>query len=250
MRLDEQDMRKIRGREISLIFQDPVAGLNPMLDIGSQVGEVLQEHLAISRREAREQAEQVLGRLGLPNPSQLVTMYPFQLSGGMAQRVMIGMALALNPKLVIADEPTSSLDVTIQAQILEFLKRLRRERNMSIVLISHDLGVMASMAEDVAVMYAGTVVELTDIRTLYRHPAHPYTWGLMQAIPQSDGPRRRLHTIEGLPPSLLELPDQCPFLPRCHKAISRCRSDGMPPLEEVAPGQWVACYNPMTRIEE
>jgi oligopeptide/dipeptide ABC transporter ATP-binding protein len=250
MGLDEQEMRTIRGREISLIFQDPIAGLNPMLDVGSQVGEVLQEHLDLSRREAREQAEVVLGRLGLPNPSQLVNMYPFQLSGGMAQRVMIGMALALNPKLVIADEPTSSLDVTIQAQILEFLKRLRRERNMSIVLISHDLGVMASMAEDVAVMYAGTVVELTDIRTLYRYPSHPYTWGLMQSLPQADGPRRRLHTIEGLPPSLLELPDQCPFLPRCHKAISRCRSDSMPPLEEVEPGQWVACYNPMSRIED
>lgn len=247
--LEETQMRAIRGREISLVFQDPVAGLNPMLDVGSQVGEVLQEHLAISRRDAREEAKVVLTRVGLPNPTQLVDMYPFQLSGGMAQRVMIGMALALNPKLIIADEPTAALDVTIQAQILEFLKRLRRERDMSILLISHDLGVMASMAEEVAVIYAGTVIELADTRTLYRYPAHPYSWGLMQSLPQADLPRRRLHTIAGIPPSLMELPDQCPFLPRCHKAVSLCRTESRPPLQEVSPGQWVACYNPMVRVD-
>jgi peptide/nickel transport system ATP-binding protein len=243
--LSEDELRRLRGRSISMIFQDPVSGLNPVLPIGKQVEEILASHLEIPKKERKRRTLELLRQVGLPDADRLVGQYPFHLSGGMCQRVMIAIATALNPSVIIADEPTSALDVTVQAQILAELNRLRETRGTAILLITHDLGVVAQMADDVAVMYAGSIVETGDVGTIFQRPRHPYTWALLSTLPRIDAPRTHLQAIPGSPPSLLNLASECAFTPRCAKALTRCRQDRAPALEEVAPGQRVACYNPV-----
>jgi oligopeptide/dipeptide ABC transporter ATP-binding protein len=242
----EEELRRIRGRRISMIFQDPVSGLNPVLPIGKQVEEILTSHLDIPKKERKRRVIDVLRHVGLADAERIADSYPFHLSGGMCQRVMIAMATALNPSVVIADEPTSALDVTVQAQILNELDALRAQRGTAIVLITHDLGVVAQMADDVAVMYAGRFIEVGDVRQIFKEPRHPYTWALMQTLPRLDRSRGEpLHAIPGSPPSMIELPEECAFLPRCRKATLQCRTDPAPPLATVGPGQFAACYNPV-----
>jgi len=245
LQMSEAELRRLRGHSISMIFQDPVSGLNPVLPIGKQVEEILASHLDIPKRERRERAIELLGQVGLAEPERVASQYPFHLSGGMCQRVMIAMATALNPGVIIADEPTSALDVTVQAQILAELNALRQARGTAIVLITHDLGVVAQMADDVAVMYAGSVVEAGEVGAVFESPRHPYTSALIAALPRVDGGREHLRPIPGAPPSLLNLGPECPFLGRCSKALSRCRTEPMPPLEAVTLRQRVACYNPV-----
>jgi peptide/nickel transport system ATP-binding protein/oligopeptide transport system ATP-binding protein len=248
--LTHEELRRVRGREIAMVFQDPATGLNPVLSVGQQVQEIITTHLDVPKREARRRTLEVLDQMGLPEPEQVSTRYPFQLSGGMAQRVMIAIATALNPKVLILDEPTSALDVTVQAAILEDLRRLQSRYGTSILLITHDLGVVAQMADAVAVMYAGSVVEYADAHTLFARPRHPYTWSLLASRPrwdrEGDG---RLPSIKGTPPSLIDLPDECPFLPRCPKATNVCRSEPIPPLAELERGHLAACYNPIFQEE-
>jgi oligopeptide/dipeptide ABC transporter ATP-binding protein len=248
--LPEAELRPLRGRAISMIFQDPVAGLNPVLPIGQQVEEVMTTHLRASKHQARSMAHEALRRAGLADPERLSKRYPYQLSGGMCQRVVIAIATALNPSVIIADEPTSALDVTIQAGILSELQRLRREQDVAILLITHDLGVVAQMADEVAVMYAGRIAEQGPTREVYRHPRHPYTWSLFATLPRVDRADRPLLPIRGAPPDPSELPDECAFIPRCRKALSLCRERPSPPLEELAPGHRAACYNPVVHQEE
>lgn len=247
--LAPDEMRLLRGKEISIVFQDPSSSLNPVLSVGQQVEEIITNHLDVSRREARRQAIDVLRRIGLPDPAEVVKRYPFQLSGGMAQRVMIAIATALLPDVLILDEPTSALDVTVQAAILEDLRGLQREHGTSIVLITHDLGVVAQMADDVAVMYAGSVVEYATALAVFSRPRHPYTWSLLASRPRWDKERTevgRLMAIRGAPPSLIDLPDECSFLGRCPKATSVCRIEPMPPLAPIeGDGHLIACYNPI-----
>jgi oligopeptide/dipeptide ABC transporter ATP-binding protein len=248
--MSSEELRRLRGREISMIFQDPVAGLNPVLPIGLQVEETITTHLSLPKKEARRMTLDILRHLGLPHPERLVQQYPFHLSGGMCQRVMIAIATVLSPRVIIADEPTSSLDVTIQAAILEELNRLKREREVSIILITHDLGVVAQMADEVAVMYAGRIVESGQAREIFRRPRHPYTWALLSALPRLDGSQGPLRSIKGSPPDLGELPPECAFLPRCHKAVSACRQEPWPPLKELSSGHWAACFNPVYQEAE
>ncbi|MBI4233609.1 MAG: ABC transporter ATP-binding protein [Chloroflexi bacterium] len=241
--MSNEEVRRIRGREIATVFQDAQAALNPTLTVGSQVEEVLLAHTQMSKKQARGVAAELFHHMGLPDPKHVLDQYPFQISGGMAQRVMLAMALALEPEILIADEPTSNLDVTLQADILLRLRALQRERSASILLITHDLGVIAQMAEDVAVMYAGSLVEYAETKALFRHPSHPYTWGLFQALPRVDNPTATLHPMRGSPPNLVDLPEQCPFLPRCPKATNICRLNPKPPLQEKEQGHQAACYN-------
>jgi oligopeptide/dipeptide ABC transporter ATP-binding protein len=248
--MSSEQLRRLRGREISMIFQDPVAGLNPVLPIGLQVEETITTHLSLPKKEARRMTLDILRHLGLPHPERLVQQYPFHLSGGMCQRVMIAIATVLSPKVIIADEPTSSLDVTIQAAILEELNRLKREREVSIILITHDLGVVAQMADEVAVMYAGRIVESGQVGEIFRRPRHPYTWALLSALPRLDGSQGPLRFIKGSPPDLGELPPECAFLPRCHKAVNACRQEPWPPLKELSSGHWAACFNPVYQEPE
>ena len=252
LRLKGEELRKIRGREIAIVFQDPSTSLNPVLSIGDQVEEVIRTHRRVSKREAKAMSIDVLGQLGLPDPEEIVRRYPFQLSGGMAQRVMIAIAMALNPSVLILDEPTSALDVTVQAAILEDMAQLQERHGTSIILISHDLGVVAQMADTVAVMYAGHIAEHADAATLFRSPRHPYTASLLASRPRPDQESSgRLAAIEGAPPSLIDLPDECAFLPRCHKATSECRTERAPSLLPVGPAAHVAaCYNPMYREDD
>lgn len=242
--LTDAERRAIRGDDMSMVFQDPVAGLNPLLTVGRQIEEVLSEHTNIPKKEARRRVIEVMRDLGIPRPEHAAGLYPFEISGGMAQRVMIGMATILDPKLLIADEPTTSLDVTVQAMILEELRRLR-DRGAAILLITHDLGVVAQVADDMAVMYGGRIVEYGDVDAIFRAPRHPYTFGLMSTLPRVDGPRERLPVIPGNSPTLIDQGDECPFLDRCPKARSVCRTDPFPAFEEVEPGHFVACYNQM-----
>jgi peptide/nickel transport system ATP-binding protein len=244
-RLDDDALRRLRGNEIAMIFQDPVSGLNPVLPVGRQVEEILASHLRLDKKERKRRAIEALRNVGLPDPERIANSYPFHLSGGMCQRVMIAMATALNPHVLIADEPTSSLDVTVQAQILGELNALRRERGTAILLITHDFGVVAQIADRVAVMYGGSLIEQGDVLTVFRKPRHPYTWALLNTLPRLDGRHEHLQIIPGSPPSLLNLPDACAFAPRCSKALSRCRQSPAPPLEAIEPGHLVACYNPI-----
>ncbi len=236
-------LRAIRGQEISLIFQDSGAALNPVIPIGRQVEEIMLEHTDMGKRQARSVAEDLLRQMGIPDARRMLDQYPFQLSGGMAQRVMMAIGVALNPRVLIADEPTSNLDVTLQAEMLQRLRRLRQENHSAIMLITHDLGVIAQMAERVVVMYGGTVVEQATTRDLFVRHYHPYTWGLFQALPRLDAPQRSLTPMRGAPPQMMDPPDQCPFLARCSKATAECRTSPRPPLEEIAANHWVACYN-------
>ena len=243
--MTEAELRSLRGRSISMIFQDPVSGLNPVLPVGKQVEEILASHLDIPKRERRSRALSLLRQVGLAEPERIAGQYPFHLSGGMCQRVMIAMATALNPQIVIADEPTSALDVTVQAQILTELEQLRRRSGTSILLITHDLGVVAQMADEVAIMYAGSIVETGPVTSVFRSPRHPYTWALLSTLPRIDGERAPLHAIPGSPPSLLNLGPECPFLPRCSKALTQCRQEPAPALSAVGTAQLAACYNPI-----
>ncbi|WP_240417264.1 ABC transporter ATP-binding protein [Paenibacillus periandrae] len=230
VQLDEAQMRNIRGNEISMIFQEPMTSLNPVFTIGNQLIEAINQHLKLGKKEARALAIEMLKKVGIPRADAIIDEYPHALSGGMRQRVMIAMALSCKPKLLIADEPTTALDVTIQAQVLELMKKLRKEIGTAIILITHDLGVIAEMADKVIVMYAGQVVEETDVFTLFDNPLHPYTKGLIGSIPQIDGDlEERLVSIPGTVPSLLQMPNGCRFHSRCAFAMERCVNE-VPPL--------------------
>lgn len=236
----EKDMMKIRGNEISMIFQEPMTSLNPVLTIGEQINEVLRLHQHLSKKEATQKSIEMLKLVGMPLPEKRVNEYPHQLSGGMRQRVMIAMALACNPKLLIADEPTTALDVTIQAQILELMKELKEKLGTAIILITHDLGVVAEVADDIMIMYAGKVVEYGDVNSVFSNPEHPYTQGLLGSIPDINKEVEKLDTIEGLVPSLYDMPKGCRFNPRCKYASEKCR-DKQPALTDLQ-GHKVRCF--------
>jgi len=241
--LSHGQMRRIRGREIAMIFQDPATSLNPVLTIGRQIGEALVLHMGISPRQAHDRAVALLEMVGIPQAAERVNAYPFQLSGGMRQRAMIAMALSCAPQVLIADEPTTALDVTIQAQILDLVRRLRDKLGMAIIWITHDLGIVAGLAERVLVMYAGFVVEDAPVKDLYADPRHPYTLGLLASLPRMDAARdqgEHLRPIGGQPPDLIGLPQGCPFQPRCPYRIERCAEN--PALTEIAPERRLACW--------
>ena len=246
LRAPPEQMRALRGQEISLVFQDAQAALNPIEAIGPQLEEVILEHSNISLRNANRMAMDMLFEMGMPDPKRVMGQYPFALSGGMCQRVMMAIALVLRPKLLIADEPTSGLDVTLQAEILQKMKDLVKEHNSSILLITHDMGVVASMAKKVSVIYAGNVVETADVIPLFNRPQHPYTWSLLQALPRLDDPGRRIEPLPGSPPDMVKLPPECPFVPRCFKAQSECRVKPKPMPREIEAGHFISCYNPVT----
>ncbi len=240
--LPESEMRHIRGKEIAMIFQDPMTSLNPVLSIGFQIMEPLMLHLRMGKKEARERAVELLHMVGIPEPHKRVDDYPHQFSGGMRQRAMIAMALACQPTVLIADEPTTALDVTIQAQIVDLVKRLRDEIGMALIWITHDLGVVAGLADRVIVMYAGLIMEDAPVDELYERPQHPYTRALLRSLPRMDAEAGQpLEVIEGLPPDLLEMPAGCPFAPRCPFVRDQCRTE-RPPLLEIQPGHRVACW--------
>jgi oligopeptide transport system ATP-binding protein len=242
LKTPEEEMEQIRGREIAIVFQDPMTSLNPVLTIGRQITEGLCCHIGISPQEAKEKAVSLLETVGIPDARNRMNAYPHQFSGGMRQRVMIAMALACDPKVLIADEPTTALDVTIQAQIVELVIRLREERGMAIIWITHDLGVVAGLADRVAVMYAGYIVEEANVDDLYESPRHPYTLALLNSLPRADQRRhQKLHSIPGSPPSLLVEPKGCPFAPRCSYTMDICRTSN-PTLREVANGHRIACW--------
>jgi oligopeptide/dipeptide ABC transporter ATP-binding protein len=247
-----EDMRSIRGNKIAMIFQEPMTSLNPVFTVGNQIEEVLKLHQPeLSKQARREKSIEQLRLVGIPSPEQRIDEYPHQLSGGMRQRVMIAMSLACEPDILIADEPTTALDVTIQAQILELMKKLQNELGMGIIMITHDLGVVAETCDDVAVMYCGQIVERADVRTLFAHPRHPYTKGLIESIPSFDSTlgktRDRLPTIDGMVPSLFELPAGCNFQDRCKHADEKCRGQqGEPALAEIAKDHRVSCFHPLS----
>ncbi len=242
LKISEDEIRKIRGNKIAMIFQDPMTSLNPVLTIGQQLGEPLMLHMGMSKKEAREESIRLLKVVGIPEPEKRIDDYPHQFSGGMRQRVMIAMALACNPRILIADEPTTALDVTIQAQIIDLVKKLRDEIGMAIIWITHDLGIIAGLAQRVNVMYAGFIIEAAPVKKLYGDPRHPYTMGLLGSVPRLDAPvKEKLTPIEGLPPDLIELPPGCPFAPRCEYVIDRCLEEN-PPLEYVDTDHSVACW--------
>jgi oligopeptide transport system ATP-binding protein len=242
LKLKDEEMRRIRGNKIAMIFQDPMTSLNPVLTIGRQISEALELHKGLDRRAARKRTIELLEMVGIPSARTRVDDYPHQFSGGMRQRVMIAMAISCEPRLLIADEPTTALDVTIQAQILDLINRLRRELGMALILITHDLGVVAGVCDRIAVMYAGYIVEEASAEDLFSDPRHPYTLGLLRSVPRIDQPRReRLIPIEGFPPDLIYLPQGCPFVPRCAYAVERCELEN-PALRPVAPGHRVACW--------
>jgi len=248
--MTDKELRSVRGKEIAMIFQDPMTSLNPVLTVELQITEVLRAHLGIGRAEARNRAWELLDAVGIPSARARANDYPHQFSGGMRQRAMIAIALACNPKLLIADEPTTALDVTIQAQILDLLRGLVAEFQTALILITHDLGVVAGMCERVHVMYGGTFVERGDALTLFETPRHPYTLGLLQSVPRLDVARgQRLQPIEGQPRNMLSEPTTCPFAPRCRYAIERCLEERplLEPLE--ASGHEAACFNPVDPLE-
>jgi oligopeptide/dipeptide ABC transporter ATP-binding protein len=230
LELSEEELREIRGNEMAMIFQDPMTSLNPVYKVGDQIVEGIQTHEKINKRGAKGRAVDLLRQVGIPNPEARVDDYPHQFSGGMRQRAMIAMALANNPDVLIADEPTTALDVTIQAQIIELIDKLKDDFNSSVILITHDLGVVADVADEIAVMYAGRIVERGSTRQVFYDPQMPYTWGLLGSIPRLDRPKpEKLHSIEGTPPSLINLPRGCKFRPRCPHAFDKCVEH--PPLE-------------------
>ena len=250
LNLDPGDMRKIRGNKIAMIFQEPMTSLNPVFTIGNQIEEVLELHQTqLSSKERHLKAIEMLRLVGIPSPEKRVQEYPHQLSGGMRQRVMIAIALSCEPDILIADEPTTALDVTIQAQILELMKKLQKELGMGIILITHDLGVVAETCDDVAVMYCGQIVESANVKTLFRHPRHPYTKGLINSIPSFDSTtgakKERLQTIEGMVPSLFDLPVGCSFQTRCPNVTEVCKRHPGPTLTEQASNHQVSCFNPL-----
>ncbi len=240
--LDDDRMRQIRGKEIAMVFQEPMTSLNPVLTIGRQLTETLEVHLHMSKEAAKARAIEVLNLVGIPDAERRLSQYPHQFSGGMRQRVMIAMALSCDPKLILADEPTTALDVTIQAQILELLKDLSERFGVAIIIITHNLGVVARYADRVNVMYAGKVIERGTARVIYHNPRHPYTLGLLRSVPRFDQPRKaKLDPIEGQPPDLADLPPGCSFKPRCRFAIERCAAE-IPPLLAVDTEHLSACW--------
>ena len=242
LKVDSEEIRKVRGNKIAMVFQDPMTSLNPVLTIGRQIDEALELHMGMDKREARRRTIELLGMVGIPEAAERADDYPHQFSGGMRQRVMIAMALSCNPRILIADEPTTALDVTIQAQIVDLVKRLRDEIGMAIIWITHDLGVVAGLAEKLIVMYAGYIVERANVKDLYKDPRHPYTIGLLGSLPRLDEKRkRRLFSMRGLPPDLIDLQPGCPFAPRCDYVIDRCWEE-TPPLQPVALNHEVACW--------
>jgi oligopeptide/dipeptide ABC transporter ATP-binding protein len=240
LKLSAAERREIRGNQMSMIFQEPMTSLNPVYTVGMQMSEPLRYHYNMGQLEAREKAVEALRLVGIPAPEQRIGEYPHQLSGGMRQRVMIAMALMCGPQLIIADEPTTALDVTIQAQILELLKRLQKELGMSILMITHDLGVVADMTERVIVMYAGRIIEEGPVRQIFKAPRHPYTQGLLESIPRIDTPAGRLSSIDGVVPSPLDFPAGCRFGPRCRYRMDKC--DESPELTDMGQGSRVACW--------
>jgi oligopeptide/dipeptide ABC transporter ATP-binding protein len=245
IRLSDQELRKIRGKEIAMIFQDPMTSLNPVLTIGRQIREALETHFDLDRGEAEARAGELIERVGIPSAKARLKDYPHQFSGGMRQRAMIAMALACKPKLLIADEPTTALDVTIQAQILDILRELVREERTALILITHDLGVVAGMCERVNVMYGGMFMETASAEDLFASPRHPYTLGLLESIPRLDASRReQLKPIPGAPRDMLSPPAACPFQPRCRFEVDASRQE-VPPLVEIEPDHHVACFNPV-----
>ena len=246
LKVSDEEIRSIRGNKIAMIFQDPMTSLNPVLTIGRQIMEALELHLGMDKQQARARAVELLELVGIPSAADRIDNYPHQFSGGMRQRAMIAMGLSCNPQLLIADEPTTALDVTIQAQIIDLVKRLRDEIGMAIIWITHDLGVVAGMADRVIVMYAGYIVEEAPVKELYQNPRHPYTLGLLASLPRLDAERpRKLKSIEGLPPDLIDFPKGCPFYARCNYRIDVCARE-MPPLRTVGVGHKVACHVDVT----
>jgi oligopeptide transport system ATP-binding protein len=248
-RLSDRELRRIRGRDIAMIFQDPMTSLNPVLTIGRQIREALETHFDMSKAEANRRVAELLDDVGIPSAEVRLKDYPHQFSGGMRQRAMIAMALACEPKLLIADEPTTALDVTIQAQILDLLRKLVEDRDTALILITHDLGVVAGMCERVSVMYAGMFMETGNAEQLFNRPRHPYTLGLLQSVPRLDAERKtKLQPIEGAPRDMLRPPQACPFQPRCRFEVEQSREE-VPQLRELEPGHMVACFNPVP-VEE
>jgi oligopeptide transport system ATP-binding protein len=244
------EIRQVRGNQVAMIFQDPMTSLNPVLTIGRQIGEALELHLGMKREDARNRSAELLEMVGIPRAEERLDDYPHQFSGGMRQRAMIAMGLACSPQLLIADEPTTALDVTIQAQIVDLVKRLRDEIGMAIIWITHDLGVVAGLADRVMVMYAGFVVEEAPVKVVYGDPRHPYTLGLLGSLPRLDEIREeKLTSIEGLPPDLIALPEGCPFAARCVYAIEKCMTE-RPELEPVGPRHRIACWVDVTQVGE
>lgn len=244
LRLNEKQMRNVRGNRISMIFQEPMTSLNPIFSVGYQVSEAIRLHQKASKRKAMDLTVEMFQKVGIPDPETRIREYPHQLSGGMRQRVMIAMALSCNPKMIIADEPTTALDVTIQAQILELINRLKQDSGASILLITHDLGVIAEMADSVAVMYTGKIMEYSDSDDLFAQPKHPYTLGLMDSIPNIDRPpskNKMFQSIPGVVPSLLNLPKGCPFQERCSETFDKCCKEE-PSFFEIVPGHLVRCW--------
>ena len=242
LKMSKDEMRAVRGAQIGMVFQDPMTSLNPVLTVGRQLQEPLMLHLGMTKKQAEERAAQLLEMVGIPNAADRLGDYPHQFSGGMRQRVMIAMALSCSPQVLIADEPTTALDVTIQAQIMDLVKRLRNELGMAIIWITHDLGVVAGLAQRVIVMYGGFIIEEAQVDELFANPAHPYTIGLIGSLPRVDQTEhRKLYSIEGLPPMLFEKPNHCPFAPRCKFALDHCWKEN-PPLELVGPEHRAACW--------
>lgn len=242
MKIPESQMMKIRGNDMAMIFQEPMTALNPVFTVGFQITEAILLHQDVNKEQARKLAIDMLRKVGIPEPEKRIDEYPHELSGGMRQRAMIAMSLSCNPRLLFADEPTTALDVTIQAQILELMNSLQKEYGMAIVMITHDLGVIAEMAQRVVVMYAGKVVEYADVYTLFKKPRHPYTWGLMNAIPKLDEDKEVLYNIPGVVPDPLDFPDGCRFNTRCPLATEKCRKEE-PPLIEVEENHTSACWH-------
>ncbi|WP_406506967.1 ABC transporter ATP-binding protein [Streptomyces sp. NBC_00212] len=241
LKLKEDERRKIRGSEMAMIFQDALSSLNPVLSVGDQLSEMFTVHRGMSRKDGKAKAVELMDRVRIPAAKERVGQYPHQFSGGMRQRIMIAMAMALEPSLIIADEPTTALDVTVQAQVMDLLAELQRELNMGLILITHDLGVVADVADKIAVMYAGRIVEQAPVHEIYKKPAHPYTKGLLESIPRLDQKGRELYAIKGLPPNLMHIPPGCAFNPRCPMAQDVCRTD-VPPLFDVAADRQSACF--------
>ena len=242
LKLGMDEMRSIRGAQMSMVFQEPMTSLNPVLTLEKQLGETLQLHKGMTKQEARVESIDLLSRVGIPDPERRIRQYPHQFSGGMRQRVMIAMALSCNPRIIIADEPTTALDVTIQAQILELMKGLTKEFGVAMIVITHNLGVVARYADRMNIMYAGKIIERGESSEIYRNPRHPYTVGLLKSVPRLDLPRRaKLDPIEGQPPDLIDVPDGCSFRARCKWAVDKCATVE-PPLELVGSGHYSACW--------
>ena len=239
--MEPEKRRRTRGPEISMIFQDALSALNPVFPVGWQIAEMFRQHRGMNKSDAMDRAVGLMQRVAIPGAKDRAKAYPHQFSGGMRQRIMIAMAIALDPAVLIADEPTTALDVTVQAQIMQLLAELQQERSMGLILITHDLGVVADVADRACVMYAGRIVEKSEIHDLYANPSHPYTRGLLDSIPRLDQKGQTLAAIGGLPPNLTRIPAGCPFNPRCKLARDICRSD-LPPLREVVPARWAACH--------